>query len=169
MKKLLLILVTSISFAQEHYLYTSVAIDIRNATFGSEATNYNPELDYFIQAGIVSKNIEVNIGYERFEAINFDKMTVGVGYHFPLYSKWGKTILIPSIEPTIINRWGNDWGTTSSHLSIGGNLALRWNLSDTIAFELLCNALPRTDLSAMYGDDKVVFSNFAKVIFKFNR
>lgn len=167
--KLVLILFISISYGQEHYLYTSAAIDIRNATLGSEPTNYQPELNYLLQAGIVSRNIEVNIGYERFETIKFDKMTMGVGYHFPFYSKWGKTILIPSIEPTIINRWGNEWGSRSSHLSIGGNLSLRWNLSDTIAFELLCNALPRTDLATRYDDNKIVISNFAKVIFKFNR
>jgi hypothetical protein len=162
---------------QEHYLAFSAGFDIRNATIGSKVTTEKPAFDLLYQFAMVSKNIEVNIGYERFNDICFDKMTFGVGYHFPLYGRIGntviKTVLIPSIEPTLIGRWGNEWECRSSHLSIGGNLALRWHLSDKIALELLSNFLPRTDLSARYPEIHssvpVINSYFLKIIYKIQR
>jgi hypothetical protein len=180
MKFTLLLLLSTIAFAQprkpqEHYYYFSSAIDIRNAIVGSPPTNDHPELDLLFQAGIVSQNIEINIGYERFQAISFDKMTFGAGYHFPLYAyPFGheiKTVLVPSLEPTIINRWGNEWECKSSHLTIGANIGLRWHFTDYLAGELLYNALPRIDLKARYPTVNptipIVNSIYAKIIYKF--
>ena len=162
---------------QEHYIYFSGALDFRNAISGSQPTNNKPALDLLYQFGMVGQNIEVNIGYEQFKAICFEKYTIGVGYHFPLYGRIGntiiKTVLIPSIEPTLIGRWGDEWQTTSSHLSIGGNLSLRWHLSDKIGLELLSNFLPRTDLYARYPEIHssvpVIMSNYLKIIYKIQR
>lgn len=178
--KFTLLLLSVIAFAQprkpqEHYYYFSAAIDVRNATVGSAPTNNKPQLDALYQLGIVSQNIEVNIGYENFNAISFSKYSVGVGYHFPLYSyPFGheiKTVLVPSIEPTIINRWGNEWECNSSHLSIGANIGFRWHITDYFAGELLYNALPRIDLKARYPklhqDIPIVNSIYAKIIYKF--
>jgi hypothetical protein len=159
---------------QEHYLYVSGSIDIRNATVGSDPTNNKPAADLLYQFGMVGQNIEVNIGYETFKAIHFDKYTIGVGYHFPLYGRIGntviKTVFIPSIEPTLIGRWGDEWQCRSSHLSIGGNLSLRWHLSDKIGVEWLTNFLPRTDLSSrypeLYSSVPIVISNYLKIIYK---
>ncbi len=158
----------------EHYIYFSSAVDIRNAIVGSEPTDNKPALDLLFQFGMVGQNIEVNIGYETFKAICFEKYTIGVGYHFQLYGRIGnrviKTVLIPSIEPTLIGRYGDEWQTTSSHLSIGGNLALRWHLSDKTALELLFNFLPRTDLYTRYPDIHssvpIVPSGYLKFIYK---
>jgi len=162
---------------QEHYLAFSAGLDIKNATIGSKATGDKAALDMLYQFAIVSKGIEVNLGYERFNAISFEKFTFGVGYHFPLYGRIGnkviKTVLIPSIEPTLIGRWGDEWECRSSHLSIGGNLALRWNLSDKTAVELLSNFLPRTDLYArypeMHSSVPIVPSYYLKLIYKIQR
>lgn len=163
---------------QEHYIGFSTAFDVRNGIVGSEPTNNKPALDVFYQALIAAPcGVEINIGYESFKSIGFEKYTMGVGYHFPLYGRIGnrviKTTLVPSVEPTIIGRWGEEWQCTSSHLSIGGNLALRWNLSDKIAVEWLCNFLPRTDLSARYPElhpkVPIVTSNYLKLIFKIQR
>lgn len=180
MKTTLLLLITTIALAQpkecEHYLSFSMAIDICNATVGSAPTNNKPKLDLLYQFSMVGDNIEVNIGYENFNAIQFDKYTIGVGYLFPIYAhafgKKIKTVLIPSIEPTLIDRWGANWETTSSHLSIGGNIALRWHLSETIAIEWLMNALPRTDLSTRYPTlnptAPIKISNYLKIVYKIN-
>jgi hypothetical protein len=162
---------------QEHYIYFSGAFDIRNATIGSNSTTEKPALDLLYQFGMVGQNIEVNIGYENFNSIHFDKYSIGVGYHFPLYGRIGntviKTVLIPSIEPTLIGRWGDEWQTTSSHLSIGGNLSLRWHLSDKTAIELLSNFLPRTDLYSRYPElhssVPIVTSYYLKLIYKIQR
>jgi len=162
---------------QEHYLGFSAGFDIRNAINGSDATKGKPELDALFQFMIVSQGVEINLGYENFNAICFSKYTLGVGYHFPLYGRIGntviKTILIPSIEPTIINRWGTEWETRSAHLSIGGNVALRWNINDDFSVEFLTNFLPRTDLKARYpelhSNVPIITSNYLKIIYKIQR
>nr|WP_315167142.1 hypothetical protein [uncultured Flavobacterium sp.] len=195
MKKLVLILLITLStktFAQndkEHYVAFSAAVDIKNLLVGSYPTDNKSALDYFLQFSLVSNNIEVNIGYERFQRVQFSKNTVGIGYHFPLYlnigSKELKFVFIPSAEPTIINRWGT-WGgglsyeQASSHLSLGANLALRISLSDKIALEYLFNALPRIDIHGKYDNNNwqnrastegvpIVGSNYFKLIYKINR
>lgn len=177
MKKTILILMLSFTcFAQkEGYIYFSGAIDIKNATLGSNPTKNKPELDLLYQFGLVGNNVEVNIGYESFKAIDFDKYSVAIGYHFPLYgnffSKQIKTVLIPSIEPCIINRWSNwaggigDRTQISGHLSIGLNASLRWKLKDKIYLEFLSSVLPRTDLNAMYGGKNYVYSNYLKMLY----
>ncbi|WP_269684899.1 hypothetical protein [Flavobacterium lacustre] len=189
MKKLILILVTSLTFAQkgtEHYIYFSGAVDVLNLAVGSKPTEYKSGLDYFLQFGMVARNFEINIGYERFGMVQFSKNTIGLGYHFPLYSHIGnkdiKVVFIPSIEPTIINRWGT-WGDglsydqASSHLSVAGNLSLRAHLSDSFAVEYLFNALPRVDIYGKYdnnnwsgrtsiNDVPIVGSNYLKLIYK---
>lgn len=172
----------TLMFAQqkdkEHYIAFSTAIDIRNAITGSDASCSTPALNLLFQASIISPvNVEINIGYESFKEAHFDKYTFGIGYHFPLYGyflgRQVKTTLIPSIEPSIMGRWGTEWQTVSSHLSLGGNLALRWNLSDEIAIEYLLNVLPRTDLNARYPElyDKIpmAYSNYFKMIYKIQR
>jgi hypothetical protein len=179
MLKILLLLLATVVFSQskneEHYYYFSTAVDIRNAIVGSDPTNNKPALDVLYQAAIVGHNVEVNIGYESFNRISFDKYTVGVGYHFPLYGyifgKEIKTVLIPSTEFSLIGRWGKDWQGVSSHFTLGGNLGLRWHLSDKIAGELLTNALPRIDLKAKYpklhDNIPIVYSIYVKLVYKF--
>ena len=182
MKNLIALFSISLMFAQqkdgESYIAFSTAIDMRNAITGSDASHNIPALDLFYQASIISPvNVEINIGYESFKAAHFDKYTIGIGYHFPLYGyflgKQVKTTLIPSIEPSIIGRWGAEWQTVSSHLSLGGNLALRWNLSDEIAVEYLLNVLPRADLNARHPElyDKIPMAcgNYFKMIYKIQR
>lgn len=158
----------------EHYVSFSTGVDIRNAIVGSGQTNHKPALDLLYQFSMVSKKTEINIGYERFQKIGFEKLTFGLGYHFPLYGyAFGKEInteIIPSLEPTLIGRWGDQWGTTSSHLTIGANLAFRVNLSKNIAVEFSSNFLPRSDLSArypeLYSKAPVIVSNYLKLVCK---
>lgn len=192
MKTTILLLVTALTFAQndkENYLSFSGALDARNLISGSAPTNNKSALNYLLQFSMVSKNFEVNVGYERFSMIQFSKNTIGFGYHIPLHARIGnktiKSTIIPSLEPTLINRWGT-WGggisyeQKSSHISVGGNLAYRIHLSDSIALEYHFNALPRVDLSSMYGSvstkDKksangipIIGSNYFKLVYKIAR
>lgn len=168
------------SFSQttekESYLSFSAGFDFKNAIIGSEATKHKSAGDFLGKFSMVGNNIEVNVGYEHFKKISFSKYTIGVGYHFPLYGRIGnttiKTFLIPSIEPTIINRWGNEWQTKSSHLSIGANLGLRWHLNEHISSELLLNSLPRVDLHTRYpeihNNVPVVCSFYVMIIYRFH-
>jgi hypothetical protein len=177
-KIILAFLLTSSIYAQDNYMLLSTGIDVRNAIVGSKPTNDKSAIDYQFQFAMVDRNFEVNVGYECFPRINFDKYSIGVGYHIPLYGyilgKQIKTTVIPSIEPSLIGRWGK-WGggifynQVSSHLSLGANLAFRWNLNDKVGIEYYFNALPRTDISAMYHKNTIVGSNYFKVFYKINR
>jgi len=145
MKTLLLILFTSLIFAQEkeHYIAVLGGLDVKNTAVISK----------FLMVG---KNVEVNIVYERFNSISFSKFGFGIGYQIPLYAYFGmteiKTVFIPSVEPCLIDRWGSEWQTSSSHLSIGVNGSFRWFLTEHLGTEILINALPRTDLKARYPE-----------------
>ncbi|SHN64343.1 hypothetical protein SAMN05444395_103106 [Flavobacterium fryxellicola] len=177
--------------AQDDYISFSSGFDLKNSTLGSAPTDDKAALDLLLQFSMVSRDVEINIGYETFPRLDFDKYTIGVGYHTHLYGnlfrKTIHTVFIPSIEPTLINRH-DDWGggigynQESSHLSLSLNFALRWNLSDSIAVEYSFNALPRTDLKAMYGKDMnitngkasvsgvpIIGSNFIKFVYIINR
>lgn len=175
MRKLMTIAIAlffSTAGAQDNHLSFSAGFDLKNSTLGSAATNNEPALDLLLQFSMVSRDVQINIGYEAFPRLDFNKYTIGVGYHTHLYGnvfrKTIHTVFIPSIEPTLINRHG-DWGggisynQESSHLSLSLNFALRWNLSDNIAVEYLFNALPRTDLKAMYGKAMNITSGKASV------
>jgi hypothetical protein len=162
---------------KDNYISFSTAIDIKNALSGSQPTLNKPALDLSFKFEMVSNNVEVNFGYEIFNKIHFDKYTIGLGYHFPLYARIKnrtiKTVLIPSVEPSLLSRWGEEWQTKSSFITIGVNLATRWRLSDKIAVELLCNALRRTDLYVRYPEkhNKVpfIFSNYLKIAYTIDR
>lgn len=192
MKKLItLLLLTTSIYAQDNYISFSAGIDVRNALFGSEPTNNKPALDYQLQFAMVDRNMEVNIGFEAFPRLDFRKYSIGAGYHFQLYAyafkRAVKTTFIPSLEPSLIDRydyWGGGIGTKqkSSHLSLGVNLAFRWDLNDDMAFEYCFNMLPRTDLKAMYGRDlditrdrasisgvPIIGSNYIKFVYKINK
>lgn len=172
-KVLILLLLTTASYSQN--IYFSTGFDIKNMVVGSEATQHNPELDLLFRFGMIGKRTEVNVGYERFSSICFDRFFFGAGHHFPLYGyifgKEIKTELIPMIEPTLINRWGNSWGMKSSHLTIGASLSLRYELSDKVTLELQTSALPRTDLLSRYPEIHnsvpIVFSNYFSVLYRF--
>ena len=165
---------TLFSISASSQIYVLAGLDIRNAIVGSEPTNNKSEINFMLQFGMIGGNTEVSVGYERFEAICFDKMFFSVGHHFPLYGnlfgKEVKTILIPSIEPSLIGRWGSEWETKSSHLTIGASLALRYEISHKISIELQCNALPRVDLFARYPEAHsgmpFVFSNYFKILYR---
>ncbi|RTY84646.1 hypothetical protein EKM05_14180 [Flavobacterium sp. GSP27] len=186
---LAVILATCNSYSQtekDNYISFSGGLDLRNAIIGSDPTNDKSAINYNLQFSMVDRNVEVSVGYESFNKIQFDKYFIGLGYHFPLYlyafQRSIKTTFIPSIEPTLINRWGT-WGggisfnEPSSHLSIGTNLSFRWDVNDKFAFEYSLNALPRTDLKAKYGDLSaknrlsidgvgIIGSSFVKFIWK---
>ena len=179
MKKLLLLLLLLTSsgiFAQEkdHYIAVLSGLDIGNASSGGKYTTYNPELNIITKFIMVGKGVEVNVLYERFEAINFSKYGFGIGYQLPLYGRLGNTVLkttfIPSIEPCLIDRWGEEWEVSSSHLSIGANASFRWFFNDNLGAEILLNAIPRTDLKARYPEINsnvpIVYSSYICLIYK---
>lgn len=171
-----LLCVASVTFGQkDRYLSFAAGTDFRS-----------PGDDLIVQTALVSQDVEVNLSYEHYADSDFSRFAFGLGYHFRLYAYPGGrevvTTFIPSIEPTLINRWGN-WGgglgerdQSSSHLSLSLNLSLNWKLNDTSGVELTANLLPRTDLEAMYGDQggtsiggtPVVTSVFLKYVYRFD-
>ncbi|MGL2986722.1 hypothetical protein ACSVH5_03920 [Flavobacterium sp. RSSA_27] len=190
MKKFLFILlITSISYAQrtnERFFSFSLAFDVENLIVGSKPTNFESAFNYFIQASRVSRNFEINLGYERFNRINFSKNTIGFGYHIPFSFDIGNkeinSRIILSTQPTLINRWSTWGGGLSenyrkSYFSVGVSFAYRLDISKSFALEYMFNALPREDIYHVYGNSgwkgrasingiPVVGSNFFKMVYK---
>lgn len=180
MKKIILLLLLSGSVysQKDNYISFSTAFDIKNCLVGSKPTDFKPKLDAIYQITMVDRNVEVNVSYELFNAIGFNKYSAGIGYHFQLYgyvfNNEIKTTIIPSIEPTLIGRWktklNDDWYDSSSHMTLGGNIEIKWDLNDKLSLGIQFNALPRVDLSSRYTDtyDKapIIFSNYFKISYK---
>jgi hypothetical protein len=103
MKNVLLLLITSISFAQGIQL--SAGIDGRNALFGSDSTNNTPQADLLFRVDAIAENgLGVVAFYEIFDAIEFQKWGVGFKQEFKLYNKFTVSYIL---EPTVIKRnWG---------------------------------------------------------------
>ena len=172
-KVLILLLLTTVSYSQNTYI--SAGFDVRNLVIGSEATRNKSELDYILRFGVIGSIpkhttvLEAQIGYERFEAINFDRSFLGFGVQ--LYPFKNST-LVPTLEPSLIGRWGN-WGgglgditQVSSHLTVGVSLALRYEISDKFSIEAQSGVLPRVDLNTMYGGDNYIVNNSFSVLYR---
>jgi len=169
MKKLIIaLLLTNLANAQ--HVYFAVGADLRNATLGSAPTNNKQELNYAIEFKMVgNNNVEVGIGFEQFNRIDFNRMYGSIGYRFEI----GKFTLIPTIEPTLINRFDN-WGggigyeMKQSFMTIGAGATIEHSFNDKFGIQLYCGALPRPDTKMMYGTNDIVISGFAKLIYKIN-
>lgn len=174
-----LLFIASISNAQN--IYFSVGADVRNGISGSNATGNKSKLDLMLKFGMIgNEGIEAIVGYEKFKALDFEKYFFGIGYQIPISEN---TMVVPNIEPTLINRSG-DWGgglstdhNNSGHLSIGFSAPVRYSLNDNISIEWQPNLLFRTDVKAKYGNENwdglsiaktpVTFSNYISIIYKF--
>jgi hypothetical protein len=171
-KTLLMLLIGSLAFSQTQTPYVGFigGFDIKNALVGSEPTNNKSELNYSLQFIMVGKNVECGIGYESFKRIDFNRMYLSAGYQFPISEK---IKLIPTLEPSIINRSDN-WGggisyeLKQSFLSLALNLSLQYNLNDKLALRTDLNLLPRTDQKMMYNENKIVPSILIKLEYKIN-
>lgn len=171
-------------FAQKaSYIAVSVGSDIRNSIVGSGPTNNKPAFDGIAQIHFVGANVELGMGYEAFPQLKFGRTFGSLGYQFPLYAyPFGeeiKTTFIPSVECSMITRnitekyiyQGVQHVEESKRgfMSVGLNLALQWQLSDSFAVQLATNILPREDLRYMYGTDRTIISNYFKILYTFNK
>jgi len=179
MKKLLLILlITTATYSQN--VYFLAGFDIKNMIVGSAPTENKPELDLLLRFGMVGTipnhitTLEVQVGYERFEKLDYSRSFFGLGVQ--LYPFKDITV-IPTIEPSLIDRWDN-WGgglgeikQKSSHLTLGASLAVRYELSYHISLEIQSGVLPRTDLYTMYrsihNSVPIVVNNSCSVLYRF--
>lgn len=181
MKKLFILLFFTISSfgqikdAPDSYQYVSVGFELRSTFDGSAYTQHNQALNIILHAGLVGNDIEVYVGYEHFPAIEYGKFIFGGGYHFPMYwhlfGETRKTTFIPSIDIYDIIRWGDEWETNSSHIALGGNLALRWKLAEHFHVEYQLNFTGREDLQAKYPTlhktTPIEYNNYFKLIYEF--
>ena len=162
MKALIILLISVGCYSQN--IYISVGADVKNGIVGSNPTNNKPAFDGIYRFGMIGKRIECVINYENFNRIKFDRYYFSVGYHIPITDDF---TIIPAYEASLINRWGNEWQTTSSHLAfLGANIAFRYNVSGKISLESMTAILNRVDLNARYGGNKFKISNSINLIYK---
>jgi len=170
MKKTILILALmfcSLMYCQKQYV--SVLADVRNGTVGSDSTINTPALDLMILGGVTDKNgITIEIGYENFKEIEFQKMFFGIGYTFIHWSK--KLECAVTVEPTYITRdWGVDKGKIT-YLSIGASTRGTYNFNDNFGVSLLGNVLLRTDNAHRYDiHPPKIFSIYLGITYTFNQ
>lgn len=162
MKTLIILFISVSCFSQNIYL--SVGADVKNGILGSKPTNNKPAFDGIYRFGMIGDRIECVASYENFNRIKFDRYYLSVGYHIPITNK---IIIIPAYEVSLINRWGNEWQTTSSHLAfLGANIAFRYKASNKISLEFLTAILNRVDLNTRYGGNTFKISNSINLIYK---
>jgi hypothetical protein len=168
MIKTVLLFCSALTFGQGLYVSTGTDMNFLNAKFGM----------------VSNQGVEVTLGYEPNSQLEFNRMYMGAGYQFWLNSD--AFCFVPSVEPSLINRSGG-WGTeedlsddgSSSHLSLGLNLAMRYEISDALSVEYSPNFLLRTDIKAKYpqdmwdtmtiGQTPVTLTNFVTLVYKFYR
>lgn len=162
----LLLLATLTSNAQK--INFSFSTDVKNITKGSKATNYTSQLNYISKIELQSKKASVSFGIENFKSIRFERYFIGVGSIFNVK----KVNIVYSIETSIINRYGYNWGTRSGHLALGGNLDISYPITKNIMLGISSNILRRTDLKSRYPEvhlrTPTVVSNFLKVSYSIN-
>lgn len=154
-----MLLISIGAFAQP---YISGSIDGRNATVGSEPTNNKPEVDVLFRFGAigtagVGKNLKVGIVYEKFNAIEFNKYAVEVGYTFKVY----KFDVHTSIEAGWIERFKLNYWTA------GANVDVIYFINENIGIMITNNLSARTDLNSLYGGENYKFSNYIGIIYRF--
>ena len=167
MKKLLLLSLFALQVNAQH-VYFSAGFDPRNAILGSSPTNDKPELNYMLEFKMVGNNsVEIGIGFEEFNRIDFNRMYGTIGYRFEALGM----VITPTIEPTLINRYDN-WGggitydMKQSFMTIGLGSTLEVPINDKFGLQFYCGALPRPDIKMMYNDNKIVVSGQIKLIYK---
>ncbi len=175
MKNILLLcilLLSIIGYAQpntkESYIGLTAGFDARNALFGSEATRNKPALDGIIGISLVGCSTVVNMNYESFKKIGFEKWSTGIGYKFPLYG-WAfgdirKTDFIPSVNLDMISR-----DIEHQKFSVFGasiDLTLQWMLSDQFGVQATANVAQRPDIQLLYNQNYLVKSGYIKLIYK---
>jgi len=167
MKKILLpALLFSATMFSQSFLSVSGNVDVRSATLGSKPTNFKPALDFILKVHAVSNvGVELQGGYERFDAIGFSREMANIGYNSERYiALFGNEIditAIPYIGGSIIHRFGKEdrivkgeyiYGK-SSHVALQVGISFRYEISDKIIFDATYELMTRPDLDYVYPTD----------------
>jgi hypothetical protein len=155
MKKILIILLLSISTYAQHQL--SVGIDIRNAIVGSEPTKNESATDWTFQYKARQNHIEIGFSVETFKKINYFDYNLFAGYYT------GKTVVFYT---------NVGFGQIVRNSNIGtfnyeANLGIDYYFLDNFGASYELNFNRRMDLKYLYGVDKPILSNTIKLIYKF--
>ncbi len=162
MKKLIILLLLSFACnAQPKYAFVTAGFDVRNAVEGSKPTNNSPAFDGQLKIGATYHNFEVLVVYENFNKIDFQQFGFAANYiTYPLY----RIDLAFGAEYQMIMRGSH------SFLSYGGNLELRYDLSNRWNIGLQGNYKHRPDIEYLYntGKQEFRFSTFFNIRYKLN-
>ena len=148
MKKLILLLITSFTFAQGHVQFIAGA-DIRNAITGSDPTGNNPELDLLLRLDAIAESgLGIVAFYETFNAIEFQKWGVGFKQEFTLIDRLTLSYII---EPTVIKR---NWGEVPFY--------------DPYAFHQLINSNPNYTIHTVFTAQQLADASVGIIAYESN-
>jgi hypothetical protein len=177
------------TYSQNLKVITSIGIDVRNATLGSEPTNYKSALDIPIYLGLVGeRGWGFSLGYESFKKIKYSSFNMKFSKEFKILND--KISMIPSVELVLIKRILDvpcpklvgvvdgieivDKSQTIYYTdayffpTVGANLEINYNLNDNNSIGLRFNELKRNDLNYIYGGYHYVNSTYLTYTHKFS-
>ncbi len=134
----------AISYGQNFQYKIITGIDCRNATFGSEQTNYKAALNYTLGAEIQYASWIIGAEFESFKKLGYESQSLysGVNVYLSVY-KPTKLRLLVYPEVNLIWRTGD---RESPHFSYGTNIELRYPISETILLGIRYNDRWRSDI-----------------------
>jgi len=155
---LLLFLASQTSTAQVTF---SIGADVVNAVVGSKPTNNQPKLNLFTAVKITDpySGFGVNVSYEHFEAIEFQKFGFGVAKSFTEKKLTYSAIL--ELNSTI--RYNSD----KQHTSFGLLNQIEYRFYKGFAIGLTTQIQKRKDLEFYYNEKNAYrFSTFLTLNYK---
>jgi len=161
MKKLFILLLFVATFSATAQVTFSIGADVVNAVVGSKPTNNQPKLNLFTAVKITDpySGFGVNVSYEHFEAIEFQKFGFGVAKSFTEKNITYSTIL--ELNSTI------RYNSPIQHTSFGLLNQIEYRFYKGFAVGLMAQIQKRKDLEYYYNEKNAYrFSTFLTLNYK---
>ena len=165
MKKLILIfaLFASTQITAQLNYHVSAGFDIANAIKGGTVNDRAIDLHFELGFRTSVEDVEVYLGYENFQILNFELFKMGYNKMFP-YKRFEFGV---GFNHGVIHRWdGRYFREKGSHdylYSYALNAEIRFVIDDNWKIAIKYDYRNRTDI------EKIVGSNEFKVIYTFNK
>ena len=163
MKKLFILLLFVATFSATAQVTFSIGADVVNAVVGSSPTNNQPKLNLFTAVKITDpySGFGVNVSYEHFEAIEFQKFGFGVAKSFTEKNITYSAIL--ELNSTI------RYNSHLQHTSFGLINQIEYRFYKGFAIGLTAQIQKRKDLEFYFNEKNAYrFSTFFTLNYKLN-
>jgi len=156
MKTIIILLISLTTYSQGQL---GVYGDVRNAAFGSAPTNYKSQLNWMLKGSLIAYSgapIKVGVLYEEFNAIDFIRWGLELGYSFKISDKIRieTTADLTKIDRKSLHITSISWGVNAETI---------YFITDNLGVVILCSYTDRNDIK------KWVPSTYVGLVWKFNQ